>query len=148
MGGERPIEILLVEDNPGDARLLREIIKGGKGSVSLRVVGDGFEAMELLRGGDGPFPDLILLDLNLPRKNGLEFLAEMKGEDDLKRIPVVVLTGSEAEEDIRRAYELHASCYIVKPPNLDGIVRIVNGILEFWSGVARLPGGERGGRGS
>jgi len=144
MSAKRAVTLLLVEDNPGDARLLMEIVKEERISASLRVVGDGAEAIASLRAAGAALPDLILLDLNLPRKNGREFLAEVKADGALKRIPVIVLTGSEAEEDIERAYELHANCYIVKPSTLEGLVATVRCIAEFWLGIARLPGG--GGR--
>ena len=146
MKTERCVDLLLVEDNPGDARLLMEIVKDEGIDASLRVAGDGAEALALLRAPGAAPPDLILLDLNLPRKNGREFLAEMKTDADLKRIPVVVLTGSEAEEDIDGAYELHANCYIVKPSTLKGLADVVRGIGEFWLGLVRLPG--RGARGT
>ncbi|MEI6633630.1 MAG: response regulator [Chlamydiota bacterium] len=143
MRAKQAVTLLLVEDNPGDVRLLMEIVKEERIAASLRVAGDGAAALASLRAAGAALPDLILLDLNLPRKNGLEFLAEMKADVALKRIPVIVLTGSEAEEDIERAYELHANCYIVKPSTIKGLVAVVRGIAEFWLGIARLPG--RGG---
>ncbi len=146
MGGKRTVRLLLIEDNPGDARLLMEIVREDPIPASMRVAGDGAEAIAILRSRGEERPDLILLDLNLPRKNGREFLAEVKADRRLKRIPVIVLTGSEAEEEIERAYDLHANCYIVKPSTLDGFVDVVRGIAAFWLGVARIPrgGGEWG----
>lgn len=142
----RPIEILLVEDSPGDVRLTQEIFRDGKILNNLNCVGDGVEAMAFLyRDGkyaNAPYPDLILLDLNLPKKDGREVLAELKANENLKRIPVVVLTTSQAEEDILRAYNLHANCYITKPINLDQFIRVVKSIEEFWLTIAKLPAGE------
>ncbi len=140
------VELLLVEDNPGDARLLEEVLKEEGIAARLRVVRDGIEALNALRAPGARLPDLILLDLNLPRKNGREFLSEMKTDEALRRIPVVVLTGSMAEEDVVRAYELYANCYITKPATLDGFAAAVRGIAAFWFGVARLPGGRAGGQ--
>jgi chemotaxis family two-component system response regulator Rcp1 len=140
----RSIEILLVEDNPGDARLTLEAMREAKMSNRIHVVEDGVEAMEFLRRqgrfGDAPRPDLILLDLNLPRKDGREVLAEVKADPDLKRIPVVVLTTSRAEEDVVRAYDLHANCYVTKPVDLEQFMKIVALIDEFWVNVVTLPG--------
>jgi chemotaxis family two-component system response regulator Rcp1 len=140
----RSIEILLVEDNPGDARLTLEAMREAKMSNRIHVVEDGVEAMEFLRRqgrfGDAPRPDLILLDLNLPRKDGREVLAEVKADPDLKRIPVVVLTTSRAEEDVLRAYDLHANCYVTKPVDLEQFMKIVALIDEFWVNVVTLPG--------
>ena len=140
----QPIEILLVEDNPGDARLTIEAMREAKVRNRIHVVEDGVEAMEFLRRqgrfGEAPRPDLILLDLNLPRKDGREVLAEVKADPDLKRIPVVVLTTSRAEEDVLRAYNLHANCYVTKPVDLEQFMKIVSQIDEFWvkvSGVNR-----------
>lgn len=140
----RPIEILLVEDSPGDVRLTREALKDAKVSNNLTVAGDGVEALEILRH-QGPRPDvsrpdLILLDLNLPRKDGRQVLAEIKADPDLKRIPVVILTTSDAEEDILRTYELHANCYITKPVDLDQFMRVVKSIEDFWLAIVKLPG--------
>lgn len=141
---ERPIEILLVEDNPGDARLTIEAMREAKVRNRMHVVEDGVEAMEFLRRqgrfGDAPRPDLILLDLNLPRKDGREVLAEVKADPALKRIPVVILTTSRAEEDVVRAYDLHANCYVTKPVDLEQFMKIVAQIDEFWVKVVTLPG--------
>jgi CheY-like chemotaxis protein len=137
------INILMVEDNPGDARLTQEVLKESKLSNRLYHCKDGVEAMAFLRRqgeyADVPTPDIILLDLNLPRMDGREVLAEMKEDPALKCIPVVVLTTSEAENDILRSYELHANCYITKPVDLDKFIQIVHGIEEFWLTVVKLP---------
>jgi CheY-like chemotaxis protein len=139
----KPIEILLVEDNEGDARLTMEALRESKLCNELNVVTDGVEAMAYLRRTgayvDAPRPDIILLDLNLPKKDGREVLAEMKEDLDLKHIPVVVLTTSEAEQDIIRSYELHANCYITKPVDLDSFIEIVRSIEDFWLTVVKLP---------
>lgn len=141
--GNRPIEILLVEDNPGDARLTEEALKEGKVRNNLHMACDGVEAMAFLcRDGkykDMPRPDLVLLDLNLPRKDGREVLAEMKEHPDLRLIPVVVLTTSEAEQDVVRTYELRANCYITKPVDLEKFITIVRSIEDFWLTIVRLP---------
>jgi CheY-like chemotaxis protein len=141
--GNRPIEILLVEDNPGDARLTVEALKEGKVRNNLHHVRDGVEAMRFLqREGeykDVPRPDLMLLDLNLPRKDGREVLADMRKNPDLKTIPVVVLTTSEAEQDVVRTYELCANCYITKPVDLEKFITIVRSIEDFWLTIVRLP---------
>ena len=138
-----PIEILIVEDNPGDVRLAQEILEESKVRNNLHVAEDGVEAIAFLRRegqyADAPRPDIILLDLNLPQKNGYEVLAEIKKDPDLKRIPVVVLTTSEAEEDILRTYDLHANCYITKPINLDRFIEVVRTIEEFWLTIVKLP---------
>lgn len=140
---DRSIEILLVEDNPGDARLAQEAIREAQVRNNLNWVEDAIEAMTFLRKEGkhraAPRPDLILLDLNLPRKDGRELLAEIKKDDELKRIPVIVLTTSEAEEDISRSYRLKANCYITKPPQLHQYVHVIKSIEEFWFKVARLP---------
>lgn len=140
---DRSIEILLVEDNPGDARLAQEAIREAQMRNNLNWVLDGVEALNYLRKQgkhrQAPRPDLILLDLNLPRKDGREVLAEIKKDERLKRIPVIVLSTSEAEEDISRAYRLKANCYIAKPPQLDELIRIIKAIEDFWFRVARLP---------
>ena len=143
MSARRPIEILLVEDNPGDARLAWEAIREAKVSNNLRWVPDGVEALSYLRR-EGKFadtqrPDLILLDLNLPRKDGREVLAEIKNDESLKRIPVVVLTTSQAEEDILKAYHLNANCYISKPVDLEQFMKVVNAIENFWLTIVKLP---------
>ena len=140
------IEILLVEDNPGDVRLTQEAFKESKLTNRLHVVRDGEEALAFLRR-EGPYahaarPDLILLDLNLPKRDGREVLAVIKADGALKRIPVVVLTTSKAEQDILRAYELHANCYITKPMDLDQFIAVVQSIEEFWLMIVKLPGGE------
>jgi two-component system, chemotaxis family, response regulator Rcp1 len=139
----RPIEVLLVEDNPGDVRLTREALKEGKVSNNLAVAENGVEALAYLRREgqyvDSVRPDLILLDLNLPRKDGREVLEEIKADASLRNIPVVVLTSSEAEQDILRAYELHANCYISKPVDLDQFVKVVKSIEDFWFTIVKLP---------
>ena len=139
----RPVEILLVEDNPGDARLTQEALREGKISNNLSHVKDGVEALSFLRREKGfegaPTPDIVLLDLNLPKKDGRQVLSEMKQDDGLKSIPVVVLTTSEAEQDILRSYELHANCYISKPVDLEKFISIVRAIEDFWLAVVKLP---------
>jgi CheY-like chemotaxis protein len=141
--GNRPIEILLVEDNPGDARLTEEALKEGKVRNNLHMARDGVEAMAFLRREgtykDAPRPDLVLLDLNLPRKDGREVLEEIKSDDKLKRIPVVVLTTSKAEEDVLRTYNLHANCYVTKPVDLEKFMVVVKTIDVFWLTVVTLP---------
>jgi CheY-like chemotaxis protein len=138
-----PIEILLVEDNPGDVRLTKEALKEGKVYSNLHTVKDGVEAMEFLRRQgkykDAPRPDIILLDLNLPRKDGREVLEEIKSDELLKRIPVVVLTTSKAEEDVLRTYNLHANCYVTKPVDLEKFIVVVKSIDVFWLTVVTLP---------
>ncbi len=138
-----PIEILLVEDNPGDVRLTKEALKEGKVYSNLHTCKDGVEAMEFLRRQgrfkDAPRPDIILLDLNLPKKDGREVLAVIKKTDQLKHIPVVVLTTSKAEEDVLRSYELHANCYVTKPVDLDKFITVVQSIDRFWLTVVTLP---------
>ena len=139
----KPIEILLVEDSPGDVRLTRETLKDAKVLNHLNVVGDGEEAMAFLRRdaphADAPRPDLILLDLNLPKKDGREVLAEIKSDSQLRRIPVVVLTTSAAEQDILESYDLHANCYITKPVDLDQWMTVVKSIEDFWLTIVKLP---------
>ena len=137
----QPIEILLVEDNPGDVRLTKELLHEAKVLNHLTVASDGEQALDLLRaGGASPYrPDLILLDLNLPRKTGHEVLEVLKGDDSLRTIPVIVLTTSDAENDVRRSYHLHANGYIVKPVDLDQFVRSVQAIESFWLMAVRLP---------
>jgi chemotaxis family two-component system response regulator Rcp1 len=136
-------KILLVEDNPGDVRLTMEALKEGKILNEVSVVSDGVEALAFLHREGGyagaARPDLILLDLNLPKKDGREVLEEIKGDDDLKKIPVVVLTTSAAERDILKAYNLHANCYIAKPVDLDQFIRVVQSIEDFWLTIVRLP---------
>ena len=139
----RPIDILLVEDNAGDARLTVEALKEFKVSNQVSVVRDGVEALAFLRGlgafAGAPRPDIILLDLNLPRKDGREVLAEIKDDPDLRRIPVVVLTTSQAEQDIVRAYNLHANCFITKPADLEQFLVVVRSIEDFWLTIVKLP---------
>jgi CheY-like chemotaxis protein len=141
-----PVEILLVEDSPGDVRLTREALKEGQLQVRLSVVGDGESALAFLHRQDpyaqAPRPDLVLLDLNLPRMGGHEVLARIKGDAGLRRIPVVMLSSSQAEQDVRASYDLHANCYIAKPVELDQFLRVVRSIEEFWLTVAKLPRGE------
>jgi chemotaxis family two-component system response regulator Rcp1 len=138
-----PIDILMVEDNPGDARLTQEALKESKMLNNLHHVRDGVEAMAFLRRegkySDSPTPDIILLDLNLPRKDGREVLAELKGMPRLKNIPVVVLTTSDAEQDILMSYNLHANCYITKPVDLEKFIEIIRGIENFWLSIVKLP---------
>jgi two-component system, chemotaxis family, response regulator Rcp1 len=142
-GRSRPVEILLVEDNLGDARLTQEALKEGKIRNNLHHVKDGVEALAFLRREGGyagvPTPDIVLLDLNLPKKDGRQVLAEMKASEALKTIPVVVLTTSEAEQDILRSYELHANCYVTKPVDLEKFISIVRAIEDFWLAVVKLP---------
>jgi chemotaxis family two-component system response regulator Rcp1 len=139
----KPIEILLVEDSVGDADLAREALQNSKVRNTLHVVGDGEAAMAFLRRqgqyASIPRPDLVLLDLNLPKKDGREVLAEIKSDDDLKRIPVVILTTSRAEEDVLKSYNLHANCYISKPIDLHQFVKVVKSIEEFWFPIVKLP---------
>jgi len=139
----RPIDILLAEDEPGDVRLTREALREAKVRNSLSVVPDGVEALAFLRHQgryvDVPRPDLILLDLNMPRKSGHEVLAEIKQDDELKAIPVVVLTSSDAEVDIVRSYHSHANCYISKPVDLAQFLEVVRAIEDFWLCIVKLP---------
>jgi two-component system, chemotaxis family, response regulator Rcp1 len=139
----QPLEVLLVEDSPGDVRLTKEALKDAKVHINLRVVRDGIDAMAfLMREGEYATalrPDLILLDLNLPKKDGREVLREIKENPELKSIPVVVLTTSASEADILRSYLLHANCYITKPVNLDGFLTVVKSIDSFWLSVVKLP---------
>ena len=141
----KPIDILLVEDNPGDVRLTQEALKEAKVANDLHVVKDGVEAIAFLhRQGayaDVPRPDMILLDLNLPKKNGHEVLTEIKADDNLKCIPVVMLTVSKDEQDIIKSYNLHANCFITKPVDLDQFLTVVKSIEEFWLTVVKLPNG-------
>ena len=139
----RSTVILLVEDNPGDIRLVREAMRERRMQVDLHAVENGVEALAFLRRADGyaraPRPDLILLDLNLPKMDGRGVLAEVKEDIDLRRIPVVVLTASQAEEDILRAYDLRANCYVTKPLDLDQFMDAVQTIQNFWMSVVKLP---------
>lgn len=141
-----PIDILLVEDNPGDARLTQEALREGKVYNTLYVVEDGEEAISFLkRTGeytDCPKPDLILLDLNLPKKNGIEVLREIKKDDELKLIPTVILTTSNAEEDILASYSLYANCYITKPVDLPQFYEVIKSVEDFWFTVVKLPRAE------
>jgi chemotaxis family two-component system response regulator Rcp1 len=141
--GPQPIQVLLVEDSPGDIRLTQEALKDAKIHINLQVVRDGEQAMSfLMRKGEyrnAPRPDLILLDLNLPKKDGREVLQEIKESETLKIIPVVILTTSAAEADILRSYSLHANCYISKPVSLDGFLTVVKSIEDFWMSVVKLP---------
>ena len=139
----KPVEILLVEDNPGDVDLTMEALENSKIRNTVSVAGDGEEAMAFLRRtgkhAGAPRPDLILLDLNLPKKDGREVLAEIKSDDELKRIPVVIITTSQAEEDILSSYNLHANCYITKPIDLHQFIHVVKAIEDFWLTIVRLP---------
>jgi len=143
MSDSRNIEILLVEDNPGDARLTQEALREGKIRNNLHHAKDGVEALAFLKRegihAGAPTPDLILLDLNLPRMDGRQVLSEMKADPRLRVIPVVVLTTSEAENDIVKSYQLHANCYITKPVDLEKFIAIVRAIESFWLAVATLP---------
>jgi len=146
-GIAEPVEILLVEDNEGDARLAQEALKDAKVANKITWVRDGVEALALLRR-EGAYaealrPDVILLDLNLPKMDGRQVLAEIKDDDDLRRIPVVVLTVSDAEEDIVKSYSLHANCYIKKPLDLDQFLRVVKAIENFWLTIVKLPPNEK-----
>src|SRR4051812_30960500 len=137
------IHILLVEDNPGDVRLTREALRGAKVANDLQVVGDGEEAINYLRrrGGssDAPRPDIVLLDLNLPRLDGREVLSDIKSDPDLAKIPIIILTSSSAERDIHSAYELHANCYISKPVDFTEFIEAVRSLEGFWLQIVRLP---------
>lgn len=143
MNEPAPVELLLVEDNPGDVRLTREALRDGHLLNHLNVVGDGEEAIEFLRRrgayAEAPRPGLILLDLNLPKKHGREVLEEIKGDEDLCRIPVIVLTSSTAESDVLAAYQLKANCYCAKPVQLDEFIELVTKIEDFWVGSVKLP---------
>ncbi len=145
--GGSPVEILLVEDNPGDERLTREALREGKVYHNLHWVKDGVQAMEFLRRqgkyASVPRPDIVLLDLNLPKKDGREVLEEIKSDAQLKCIPVVVLTTSKAEEDVLKTYGLHANCYVTKPVDLDKFIHVVKSIDAFWLSVVTLPSGQR-----
>jgi CheY-like chemotaxis protein len=141
------LQVLLVEDNPGDVRLTREAFKDAKVHLEMHVVGDGVEAMEFLhrlgKYAGKPRPDLILLDLNLPRKDGRDVLAEIKGDSSLMTIPVVILTTSASDVDIESSYLLHANCYISKPVDMEGFLTVVKSIDDFWLSIVRLPPKER-----
>jgi CheY-like chemotaxis protein len=138
-----PVEVLLVEDDPGDVLLIQEAFADYKVANRLHVVADGVEAIEFMRRGDGhadaPRPDLVLLDLNLPRKDGREVLAEVKADPELRTIPVVVLTTSQAEEDVLRSYDLHANAYVTKPVDFDRFISVVRQIDDFFVSVVKLP---------
>ena len=142
----KPIEVLLVEDNLGDVRLTQEALKEGRMLVNLTVARDGIEAMDILKQRNGqvraPRPDLVLLDLNLPRKDGREVLQEIKADPDLRTIPVVVLTTSEADNDVLGTYGAHANCYITKPVDMDRFIYIIKMLEEFWFTVVKLPSQE------
>ena len=139
----KSIDILVVEDNAGDARLIKEVLNDNKIYSSLNIVRDGVEAMDYLKGR-GKFkssikPDLIILDLNLPRKDGREVLAEIKSDDELKHIPVVIMSISQSEEDILKSYNLHANCFVTKPIDLNQFIKVVKAIQDFWFSVVKLP---------
>ena len=142
-----PIEVLLVEDDPGDVLLIREAFEDNKVANRLHVVADGVEALDFMRQqngyADAPRPDLVLLDLNLPRKDGREVLAEVKNDDTLRTIPVVVLTTSQAEEDVLRSYDLHANAYVTKPVDFDRFIGVVRQIDQFFVSVVKLPTNNR-----
>ncbi|MGH7773934.1 MAG: response regulator [Candidatus Binatia bacterium] len=139
----RPIEILMVEDNPGDVRLTVESLREGKVRNKLHVTENGLEALAFLRRqgnyASAPRPDLILLDLNLPKKSGLEVLADIKTDEDLRRIPVVILTTSQDEMDIVKSYDLYANCYVSKPVDLGQFMTVVKSIEDFWLTIVKLP---------
>lgn len=141
--GATPIEVLLVEDSPGDVRLTREAFKDAKVHINMHVAVDGVEAMAFLKRegayADALRPDLILLDLNLPKKDGREVLAEIKDNPALKSIPVVILTTSSSQADIQQSYQFHANCYISKPVDLEGFLKVVRSIDNFWLSVVKLP---------
>jgi chemotaxis family two-component system response regulator Rcp1 len=139
----RPVEFLLAEDNPGDVRLTKEALRESKISNNLNVVPDGVEAMAFLRRtgnyANAPRPDVILLDLNLPKKDGREVLAEVKADPNLRLIPVVIITSSEAEQDVLKTYELHANCYVTKPVDLEQFIKVIQSIETFWLTIVTLP---------
>jgi len=139
----RPVEFLLVEDNPGDVRLTKEALRDSKVRNNLNVLGDGISALAFLRREppyeNAPRPDIILLDLNLPRMDGREVLSTIKADPRLRRIPVVVITSSEAEQDILRTYDLHVNCYVTKPVDLDQFIKVVQSIENFWLTIVQLP---------
>lgn len=139
----RPVEFLLAEDNPGDVRLTKEALRESKISNNLNVAPDGVEAMAFLRRegkyANAPRPDVILLDLNLPKKDGREVLAEVKADPSLRLIPVVIITSSEAEQDVLKTYELHANCYVTKPVDLEQFIKVIQSIETFWLTIVTLP---------
>lgn len=141
------IEVLLVEDNPADVRLMQEALRDSKVNNTLHVVNDGEQAMSFLRREEkysgSPYPDLILLDLNLPGKDGRDVLDEIKNDPVLKQIPVVVITTSSAEEDILKSYKLHANCYVTKPVDLEQFIKVVHAIEDFWFTIVKLPNSNR-----
>ncbi|MDP3744024.1 MAG: response regulator [Methylotenera sp.] len=143
----RQVEFLLAEDNPGDVRLTQEALRDSKIRNNLNVVTDGMEAMAFLRRqgkyANAPTPDVVLLDLNLPKMDGREVLAEIKSDPLLKRIPVVIITSSEAEKDILRTYDLHANCYVSKPVDLDQFIKVIQAIENFWLTIVKLPSDTR-----
>ncbi len=143
MAAQRTVEILLVDDNIGDVVLTKEALKGAEFPNRVSVVRDGCEALEFLcrtgKFASASRPDLILLDINMPRKNGCEVLEEVRSDEELRLIPIVILTSSEAEDDIRRSYELGANCFVTKPADLDEMVRVVQAINHFWITIAKLP---------
>ena len=139
----KPVEILLVEDNPGDVRLTKEALKEAKVINNLTVATDGAEALSFLRrqkdDGKAPTPNLILLDLNLPKRDGHAVLAEIKADEKLRRIPVIILTTSQNDQDIYKSYNLHANCYVTKPGDLDQFINVIKAIKDFWLGLVSLP---------
>jgi chemotaxis family two-component system response regulator Rcp1 len=134
-----PITILLVEDNPGDSRLIKEVFKDGKVANTLIIAKDGIEALSILKDSSREFPDLILLDLNLPRKKGLDVLDEVKSDPNLKRIPVIILTTSNDEKDILKSYDLHASAYLTKPVDLNEFITVIRNLENFWLTLVKYP---------
>ncbi len=136
---DEPIQILLVEDNPGDARLAVEALTEGKITNNISVVQDGVEAISFLRDENNPRPDLIFLDLNLPKMNGKEVLAVIKNDPKLKRIPVIILTTSDADQDISATYDLQANCYITKPVGFDQFIEVIQSVENFWLSIVKLP---------
>jgi CheY-like chemotaxis protein len=143
MGEREPVEILLAEDNPGDVKLTRKALEQAKLVNNLHVVTDGVEAMNFLRQegeyAEKPRPDLILLDLNMPRKDGREVLEDVKDDESLRRIPVVILTSSDAEEDVVKSYERHANAYLTKPVDFEGFLEIIGALEDFWLEIVKLP---------
>lgn len=139
----KSIEVLLIEDNPGDVRLITEALKDAKIHIHIAVAHDGVEALRLLRCegkySKAALPDLILLDLNLPKMNGLEVLATIKQDENLHRIPVVIVTSSQADQDIAASYDLHANCFVTKPVDLDQFFNVVEAIRDFWFVIVKLP---------